>query len=276
MIGRRVQLPARRKDGSEFPAEIAIVRISLDGPPQFSASLRDVGDLLAANADLRRSNAELERFAAVASHDLQEPLRTITTYTQLFERRHGAGLDPEAREILGTVVSGAARMSALISGLLDYSRVGQSVRRVRVPCAEAVHEALANLAGSVAASGARIQVGPLPDVVADRRELVQIFQNLLANAIKFAGGRTPEIEVAGCVEQDRVHLRVSDNGIGIPAEMLEKAFLLFRRLHAAEGYPGTGLGLAICKKIVEAHGGRIWAESWVGSGSVVHFTLPEG
>jgi light-regulated signal transduction histidine kinase (bacteriophytochrome) len=253
----------------------------MEGPPQFSASLRDVSDrkraeqaLLSANAELRRSNAELERFASLASHDLQEPLRTITTYTQLFGLRHGDKLDADGREILAFVVDGAARMSDLISGLLDYSRVGQASRRVRLSAADAAREVLDNLAAAIAHSGAIVRLEDLPQVTADRRELVQVFQNLVGNAIKFASGRAPEIEVTGSLEPDCAHLRVADNGIGMPAELLDKAFVLFQRLHAGRGYPGTGLGLAICKKIVEGHGGRIWAESVVGQGTVLHFTLP--
>ena len=237
---------------------------------------RSERDLHAANLELRRSNAELERFASIASHDLQEPLRTITTFAQLFERRHGAGLDAEAREVLGFVVDGAARMSALISGLLEYSRVGQGVRREPLLAGEAAREALANLAGAVAEKAARVRIATLPQVLADRRELVQVFQNLLGNAIKFSEGRAPEIEITGWPEGDAVHFRVSDNGIGIPPGLLDRAFVLFQRLHVGQGYPGTGLGLAICKKIVEGHGGRIWAESVVGEGSSVHFTLPPG
>jgi PAS domain S-box-containing protein len=288
LLGRRIEMPALRRDGSEFSAELAIVRIASDGPPQFSASLRDISDrkraeqdLLAANAELRRSNAELERFASIASHDLQEPLRTITTFTQLLELRHGAGLDPEAREVVSVVVGGAARMSALISGLLAYSRVGQSGPRAPVSLEEAAREALANLAGAIAESAAQVTLDALdalPEVLADRREVVQVFQNLVGNAIKFASGRPPEIVLAGALEggseEGRVHLRVTDNGMGIPAELLDKAFVLFQRLHPPDRYPGTGLGLAICKKIVEGHGGRIWAESEVGKGSVLHFTLP--
>ena len=235
---------------------------------------RSERELQAANLELRRSNAELERFASVASHDLQEPLRTITTFTQLFEMRHGSGLDSEAREVLGFVVDGAARMSALISGLLEYGRVGQGVRREPLSTEDAAQEALANLAGAIAEKSAQVRLSDLPQVLADRRELVQVFQNLVGNAIKFSSGRVPEVEVTGWREGDAVHLRVKDNGIGMPPELLDRAFVLFQRLHAREGYPGTGLGLAICKKIVEGHGGRIWAESVVGEGSSVHFTLP--
>jgi signal transduction histidine kinase len=235
---------------------------------------RSERDLQVANLELRRSNLELERFASIASHDLQEPLRTITTFTQLFELRHGSGLDPEAREVLGFVVEGAARMSALISGLLEYSRVGQGVRPQPLLGADIAQEALANLAGTIAEKGARVRVADLPEVLADRRELVQVFQNLIGNAVKFSGARVPEVDITGWREGDAVHFRVSDNGIGIPPGLLDRAFVLFQRLHASQGYPGTGLGLAICKKIVEGHGGRIWAESVVGEGSSVHFTLP--
>jgi light-regulated signal transduction histidine kinase (bacteriophytochrome) len=210
----------------------------------------------------------------VASHDLQEPLRTITTFAQLLALRHGAALQGEAREALDFLVGGAARMSALIHGLLEYGRVGQGAQKVPLSPGEAVREALANLAGAVVEKGAQVRVGSLPDVMADRRELVQVFQNLIGNAIKFSSERVPEIDVTGWPEEEIVHLRVSDNGIGMPPALLDRAFVLFQRLHASQGYPGTGLGLAICKKIVEGHGGRIWAESTEGEGSSVHFTLP--
>jgi signal transduction histidine kinase len=233
---------------------------------------RSERDLQVANLELRRSNLELERFASIASHDLQEPLRTITTFTQLFELRHGSGLDPEAREVLGFVVEGAARMSALISGLLEYSRVGQGVRPQPLLGADIAQEALANLAGTIAEKGARVRVADLPEVLADRRELVQVFQNLIGNAVKFCPTQ-PVVRIASVVEQGRRVLEVSDNGPGVPPEERARVFEMFRRLDVTGRVPGTGMGLAICLRIVQAHGGRIWVEEAEGGGSRFRFTL---
>jgi PAS domain S-box-containing protein len=233
--------------------------------------------LVRANEELSRSNAELEQFAYVASHDLQEPLRMIKGYVQLLERRYRGKLDAQAEEFIGFAVDGATRMKALIDALLEYSRIGSRGREF-APCqtGEALDRALANLKVAIDESGAEIARGDLPEVTADISQLTQLFQNLVGNALKFRGGRTPEIRI-GAEERGREWLfRVQDNGIGIPAEHRDRIFEIFQRLHSRQEYAGTGIGLAIAKRIVERHGGRIWVESTPGEGSTFFFSIAEG
>ena len=222
--------------------------------------------------ELARSNAELERFAYVASHDLQEPLRTVIAYTQLLDRRHGPRLDAEAREYMEFITTAALRMSQLVQDLLTYSRVGRFRELRPVESGEALARAVQDVDRAIRDSGARVHAGPLPVVLGDLQELTQLFQNLLSNAIKFAAGRAPEIRVAAVEEADVWHFSVADNGMGIDPQYLDQIFALFRRLESGPA-AGTGVGLAICKKVVERHGGSIWAESEPGRGSVFHFTL---
>jgi PAS domain S-box-containing protein len=224
--------------------------------------------------ELRRSNAELERFAYVASHDLQEPLRMVASYTQLLARRYQGQLDERADRYIGFAVEGATRMQALINGLLAYSRVGSGGEPVPVPVRTALDGALANLQAAVSAAQARVTHDALPVVQADPVQLLQLFQNLLGNALKFRGPEPPRVHVTAWRQGAWWHFRVSDNGIGIPAEYAERVFVLFQRLHSRALHPGTGMGLAICRKIVERHGGRIWVEPAEGGGSSFLFTLP--
>jgi PAS domain S-box-containing protein len=225
--------------------------------------------------DLRRSNEELEQFAYVASHDLQEPLRMVTSYLQLIEHRYGEQLDGDAREFIGYAVDGAARMKRLINDLLAYSRIQRSADEFEpVNMETALEQALYNLQLSVEDTGAVITHDPLPEVTANPVQMTQLLQNLIGNALKFRGDRTPEIHVGVKRERDRWHFSVKDNGIGIESEYLERIFLIFQRLHARQDYPGTGIGLAICKKIVDKHGGEIYAGSTPGEGTTFHFTIP--
>lgn len=227
--------------------------------------------------ELVRSNAELEQLAYVASHDLQEPLRMVASYLQLLEQRYGGQLDADAHEFIAFAVDGAKRMQALIDDLLSYSRVGTKAKPMQATHCDAVlKNALQSLCVAIEESGAQIQCAKLPTVPGDAAQLAQVFQNLLANAIKFRGERTPHIEVR--VEPDHGFWRfeVEDNGIGIAAEYFDRIFVMFQRLHNRSKYPGTGIGLAICKRIIERHGGRIWVESTLGQGSVFKFTLPQG
>ncbi len=225
--------------------------------------------------ELARSNADLEQFAYVASHDLQEPLRMVTAYTQLLSERYHGKLDANADKFINYATEGAQRTQVLIQDLLAFSRVGRSgVPSESVDCNAVVQEVLRTLTTAIQESGATVTHGKLPAVWADRTQVAQIFQNLIGNAIKFRGEKPPVISVQAEKADPRWLFRVSDNGIGIAPEYAENIFVVFQRLHARGEYPGNGIGLAICKKIVERDGGKIWVESQSGSGSTFKFTLP--
>src|SRR5580658_9631514 len=225
--------------------------------------------------ELARSNAELEQFAYVASHDLQEPLRMIANYTQLLAERYRGKLDAQADKYIDYSVGGAMRMQALIQDLLKFSRVGrQEIERRSTDCRLVVEQALNNLQAAVQESGAVVKWNSLPVVMADPAQLAQVFQNLIANAIKFHGPDTPLIQIDSEKKDDGWVLTVSDNGIGIPAENWQDIFVIFRRLHTRTEYSGNGIGLSICKKIIERHGGKIWIEAQANPGSCFKFTLP--
>jgi PAS domain S-box-containing protein len=225
--------------------------------------------------ELTRSNDELQQFAYVASHDLQEPLRMVSSYTQLLERRFGDKLDGDAKEFMAFIVDGAARMKQLIEDLLAYSRVGTRARDFQpTDSALALEKACANLKGAQEQSGAVVTHEALPTVHADGTQLVQLFQNLLGNAMKFRGEAPPRIHVAAETREEVWVFTVRDNGIGLDPQYAERIFMMFQRLHTKADYPGTGIGLAICKKIVDRHGGRIWVESQPGQGCTFGFTLP--
>ncbi len=226
--------------------------------------------------DLARSNRDLEQFAYVASHDLQEPLRAVAGFVSLLQQRYQGKLDEKADSYIGLAVDGATRMQTLIGDLLSYSRVGTKGKAMEpTDTRRCVKDALTNLQASIAESGAAIQVDSLPTVRADAVQLTQLYQNLIVNAIKFRSDRPPEIHVGARREQESWLFWVRDNGIGIESQYAERIFLIFQRLHTRKTYPGTGIGLAICKRIVERHGGRIWVESQPGQGSTFYFTLPE-
>jgi PAS domain S-box-containing protein len=226
--------------------------------------------------DLERSNAELEQFAYVASHDLQEPLRMVASYAQLLARRYGAQLDEDGKEFIEFMVDGARRMQDLINDLLAFSRVGTRGKPlVATDINAVVSDVLANLQTAINEAHAEITVAAdMPTVNADATQLGQVFQNLLSNALKFHGARPPKVEISFQQRDSEVEFVVRDNGIGIEPQYAERIFLLFQRLHTKQDYPGTGIGLAICKKIIERHGGRIWVESVSGQGSAFHFTIP--
>jgi len=227
--------------------------------------------------ELRRSNEELEQFAYVASHDLQEPLRMVSSYCQLLKRRYADKLDESAREFIEFAVDGATRMQQLIKDLLAFSRVGRSGGTLEPLDMNAVVDgALKNLAGAIAEGNARVERGDLPLINGERALLTQVFQNLIGNAIKFRrDGVAPVIRISAKPgRRGSAHFTVEDNGIGIDPQNLERAFVIFQRVHDREKYSGTGIGLAITKKVVEHHGGRIWIQSTVGEGSRFQFTLP--
>ncbi|MGA2656178.1 MAG: ATP-binding protein [Verrucomicrobiota bacterium] len=228
-------------------------------------------------ADLERSNKELEQFAYAASHDLQEPLRMVSSYTQLLARRYRGRLDADADEFIAFAVDGADRMRNLIDDLLAYSRVGTRGGRFEpTDYAAALDQALANLKAAIQESGAVVTHDPLPTVMADSSQMVQLLQNLIGNAIKFHGQNLPRVHFSAVQTGNEWVFCVRDDGIGIDPQYAERIFNVFERLHTREEYPGTGIGLAICKKIVERHGGRIWVESQLAQGSAFYFTLPIG
>jgi signal transduction histidine kinase len=240
-------------------------------------SLRhQVEEDLAKKADeLARSNADLEQFAYVASHDLQEPLRMVSAYTQLLGERYKGRLDENADKFIGYACEGAMRMQVLIQDLLTFSRVGRAgTAHASVDCNAVMQEVAQTLATAIQESGAGLTHGELPTVWADRTQVVQVFQNLIGNAIKFRGKDAPVVTVQAEKAGQHWLFTVSDNGIGIAPEYSENIFVVFQRLHARTEYAGNGIGLAICKKIIERGGGKIWVESQAGSGSTFKFTMP--
>ena len=225
-------------------------------------------------AELERSNQELEQFAYVASHDLKEPLRMVSSYTQLLARRYQDRLDQDAKEFIAFAVDGATRMQRLIQDLLTYSRVTtRGIRLVPTDAAVALRDALGNLQAVIQETGARVTNDELPTVLADRTKLVQVFQNLIGNGIKFHGDVSPRVHVAATPKDDEWEFTVADNGIGIDPQYFDRIFVIFQRLHPGHRYPGTGIGLALCSRIVQRHGGRLWVESAPGRGSTFYFTL---
>jgi len=257
------------KDGSGRITHFVGIKLDVTASRQREQALRQAVDSLTA------VNSELQRFAYVASHDLQEPLRTVVSFTQLLERKFAGRLDADGEEYIRLVVGAGKRMHELINDLLAYSRIGGSDRPfVPTSAKAACQAAIDNLRDSIAASGAEIAVGDLPEVMAEEIQLVQLFQNLLGNAVKFhRPGAQPRVSVSASRDGNAFTFTVSDNGIGFdPGE--QDVFEIFRRLHPVQSYPGTGVGLAICRRIVQRHGGHIWVSSRPGQGSTFSFTLP--
>ncbi|MEU5716995.1 CHASE3 domain-containing protein [Streptomyces sp. NPDC020403] len=227
--------------------------------------------------ELRRSNAELEQFAYVASHDLQEPLRKVASFCQLLEKRYGTELDERGKQYIDFAVDGAKRMQVLINDLLTFSRVGRVHESWKpVDLERSLDRALSNLTLAVEEAGATVvREDPLPELLGDSTSLTMIWQNLIGNAVKFRRPDVPCRITVGCVrEGDDWHLTVADNGIGIAPEFSDKVFVIFQRLHARDEYEGTGIGLSLCRKIIEFHGGRIWLDPEPAEGTLIHFTLP--
>ncbi len=238
--------------------------------------VQELATLDAASAELQRSNSELEQFAYVASHDLQEPLRKVASFCQLLQRRYGGQLDERADQYIEFAVDGAKRMQGLINDLLAFSRVGRITReRTLVDLNDAVRKVVDSFSERIEETGARVEVGELPSVRGEATLLSAVFQNLISNGLKFKGSSDPVITIGA--ERDGEGLwkfSVHDNGIGIEPEYADRIFVIFQRLHPKDAYPGTGIGLAMCRKIVEYHGGTIWLKTDVDAGTVFEFTLP--
>jgi PAS domain S-box-containing protein len=259
----------------------SLVRGDTGNPKYFISVLEDITGrkqaeekLGQSTQELARSNAELEQFAYVVSHDLQEPLRMVASYVQLLEERYKDQLDSNAREFIAYAVDGATRMKKMITDLLAYSRVGRQKEELSpIACEAVLDEARANLEAAITESSAEVSHGPLPVVRGNAHLLVHLFQNLIGNALKFRAKAPPRVHVSAELNGHGWVFSVRDNGIGLDQQFADRIFLVFQRLHGREEYPGTGIGLAICRRIVEHHGGRIWVESETGKGATFHFTL---
>ena len=279
-----VEAGFRTRDGEVIPYCLSGLLARLNDAPcvigiglDISRQERMKHELVDKNGELERSNRDLEQFAYVASHDLQAPLRMVSSFTQLLKKELGDSPDEKTAKYIDFAVDGADRMQRLISDLLSYSRVGsQNTPLEPTDTKEALDEALRNLGAVIEESRAEITWGDLPVVPADRSLVVQLFQNLIGNGIKFHGEASPRIRVEAEPESEGWRFSVRDNGIGIKEAYLEKIFVIFQRLHGRKEYPGTGIGLALCKRIVEHHGGSIRVESEPGRGSAFHFTIPGG
>jgi PAS domain S-box-containing protein len=263
-------------DESEQPIAIASVAKDISELKRAIGALRRSERKTKGTAiELERSNQKLREFARVCSHDLRAPLRAIEKFSQLLHKRYASRLDDTANEFIGYIADGAERMKELIEDLLEYARAEtDELEMEETDCEEILEDTLANLEADIAECEAKVTHDPLPTVEADGTQLLQVFQNLISNAIKYRRGEPPKVHVT--VQRDREHWRFSvrDNGIGIEPEKLEEIFKPFERLHSKTEYQGTGIGLATCQKVIQRHGGRIWAESEPGRGSVFHFTVP--
>lgn len=282
-FGAGEALSGRHKDGRAFPIEIMLSTLQGPNGDLVTAVIRDISARRKAEQflndkmiELNRSNKELEQFADIASHDLQEPLRMVASYTQLLARRYSGKLDSDADEFIAFAVDGANRMQRLIQDLLAYSRVGTRGRElVETDSNQALLYALRNLGGAIEDNSAVVTHDPLPSVLADEGQLIQLFQNLVANAIKYQGAATPRVHISASKHEGGWQFSVKDNGLGIEEKYFDRIFGMFERLHRREEYSGTGIGLAICRKIVERHGGSISVESAPGQGSTFSFALKE-
>ncbi|MGN6802535.1 MAG: sensor histidine kinase, partial [Ginsengibacter sp.] len=280
----------KRKDGTNYPAESHLQLLKQNDQEIFVAIVLDVTERMRSEAikkqlnenlekraeELEASNKELQRFAYVASHDLQEPLRMVSSFLQLLNRRIGKKLDEESMSYINYAVDGAERMKKLIHDLLEYSRVGNmQLKPVDVDCNEVMKTVCSFYSVALQETNGALDVNPLPVIKAVKPQILQLFQNLVGNALKYNGSSSPIIEVGYTEEKNAYQFYVKDNGIGIDPKYFDKIFIVFQRLHNQSEYSGTGIGLSVCRKIVTQHGGRIWVESQPGKGAVFYFTIPK-
>ncbi len=294
-VERGVELQAIRRNGESFAVEISFSPLQTDDGALITSAIRDIGErkkaeeqirqlntnletrVLERTEELMRSNEELQQFAYIASHDLQEPLRTVSIYAQFLAKRFGSQLGADGDQFIQFIVENAERMEKLIHGLLDFSRVDARGTDfvTKMSCNAALDDAICNLRSLIDESGAVITTEPLPPVAGDPVQMTRLFQNLLVNSIKYRSEEIPRIHISVDTSGSEFLFSVQDNGIGIEPQYSEKIFGIFRSLQARDNNSGTGMGLAICRKIVSRHEGRIWVESELGKGATFYFTLPQ-
>jgi PAS domain S-box-containing protein len=282
-MGATKELWASRKDGSEFVVEISLSPIKLADRTLISAAIRDVTDkkkaeseIAAQNKKLQLQNKELEQFTYLASHDLQEPLRTLISFSSIIKEEYTGKLDEEFNQYIDFIYESSNRMQDLVKGLMDYSRIGKVKELAAIDCDKIIYEVLSDMSTVIKEKKAQITVSKLPVIYGYPTEIRLIFQNLISNSLKFTKkGSIPEINVNAKEVNDNWHFSIQDNGIGIDEKNISKIFKIFKRLNNRDQYEGTGIGLSHCEKIIDLHGGSIWVDSKLGQGSVFNFTIPK-